>query len=57
MANRTLSDADVKAISDSVVKEMETKFLLHVGTGVMKYVWAAVMGILLYLAATGYKGH
>lgn len=61
MANRTLTDEDLDhladKLADKVAERMEIKFLLNVGKGFMKYVWAGIFSILLYLAATGYKGH
>lgn len=57
MPNRTLTDADLDAISDKVVEKLENKFLLHVAKGFMKYVWAGAFSILLYLAASGYAGY
>jgi hypothetical protein len=39
------------------VDKLENKFLLNVARGFMKYVWAGIFGILMYIAATGYKGH
>lgn len=57
ISNRTLTDADLEALSDLLIEKIERKFLLNIGRGVMKYVWAAVLGVLIYLAAAGYKPH
>ena len=50
---RQLSDADVAAIVDALEARVNERFVRNVGSGVLSFVWKAVVIGLLTLAAYG----
>ena len=57
--DRTLSDADIEAISDKLLEKWEDKFYHNIGKGVWdlvkKFLVIVLVGIAAYGAATGGK--
>jgi len=53
MSERTLSDEDVKAIVDGLEERLTDKFYRDVGKGVWAFVWKAIVGLILFVAAYG----
>lgn len=47
---RTLSDADVKAIADALEKSISDRLVRNAGLGVMKLAWRGAFLVLLLLA-------
>lgn len=50
---RTLTDADIEAITNSLRKKIITSFYLDVGKGVWSIAWKVILIGLLFLAAYG----
>lgn len=50
-SERSLTDADVEAIVESIIQ----KFYTSVGKGFMKFVWIGVLAVLMVLASFGWK--
>ena len=53
MPNRTLTDADVKAIVDDLEKRMTDKFYRDLGRGFWGIVWKGIIGAAMFVAAYG----
>lgn len=50
---RTLTDADVKAISETVLNEWESRFYHNIGKGLWGVVSKVLIGLMIALAAYG----
>jgi hypothetical protein len=56
MANRTLTEEDVKAIAAQIESGITQRFQLNVGRGVLALVWRVVLYLLIATAAYGAGG-
>jgi hypothetical protein len=56
MDQRTLTEADVKAIVDELEKRAAQRFQINVGRGVLGLAWKALLLLLVWLAAYGAAG-
>ncbi|MBN3809411.1 hypothetical protein [Paraburkholderia sp. Ac-20347] len=54
--NRTLTDADVKAIAREIEAGITQRFQLNVGRGVLGMAWKAMLYALILLAVYGAGG-
>lgn len=54
MPGRLLTDADIEAIAEMVVRKTEQKFYLGVGKGVWAVAWKVIVGALMVLGAYYY---
>lgn len=54
--NRTLTDADVKAIAAQIEQGITQRFQLNVGRGVLGLVWRTIIYALVAVAAYGAGG-
>ena len=52
---RTLSDSDVKAIVEELIKEMMSQFYADLGRGIWHAVRALVIAVLIVVATLGAK--
>ena len=53
MSERSLTDADVKAIADALEHRLTSKFYNDLGKGVWGLAWKALVLLVLALAAYG----
>lgn len=50
---RTLTDADVKAITDAFFKRAKSEFYQDLGKGIWSFVWKAIVLSMIGIAAYG----
>ncbi|HHX4053945.1 MAG: hypothetical protein ACN6QT_36460 [Burkholderia contaminans] len=56
MANRTLTEDDVKAIAEQIESGITQRFQLNVGRGILGLAWRVFMYALVAVAAYGAGG-
>lgn len=56
MEERTLSDADIEAITKALEKRLTDKFYKDLGQGLWGLVWKVVLGFIIFVAAQGMYG-
>jgi len=49
-SNRNLTDDDVEAIAEKVIEQLKIKWFSSIGEGVWKYVWTAILGVIITIA-------
>lgn len=54
--NRTLTEADVRAIVDELERRATQRFQLNIGRGILSLAWKACFYLMLWLAAYGAAG-
>lgn len=54
--NRNLTDEDVQAIAAEIERSITQRFQLNVGKGVLRFVWRAMVYLIIALAAYGAAG-
>jgi len=58
MDDRTLTDADIKALADELEERLANRFYSHLGKGIWGVAWKVIIVGICTLAAYGYyKGH
>lgn len=56
MANRTLTEDDVKAIVDELESRAAQRFQINIGRGVLGILWKMSLYLMIWLAAYGAAG-
>lgn len=56
MANRTLTEDDVKAIVDELEHRAAQRFQINIGRGVLGLLWKVCLYLMIWLAAYGAAG-